>query len=329
VVRNAAPFQVLKDGSIWANKGSLGELAVIGALEISAAGTLQSGATGFLAGTGWWLDYNAGAPRLRVGSIVSGALSKGIAWDGSAVQIRSNYVTLDDVNSEWRIAQWYIDESQLRAQACVLHKLGYGVFGTGNDIVRVDGYDATWRLWIGHATATSAPFRVDKAGNIYANSVKLLQASATRADAIIQVNAAGTNSASNGIDTSASYGVGIWAYSIHSYAIYATNSAGASSPAAYVGNASGVGLYAAGATGIEAWGSVTSLKLLNAPMNANSQNINSVAVLTAATVVGTLRNDNSGTAEPTGGSNGDQYIETDANKLWIKIAGTWRYVALT
>ena len=36
--------------------------------------------------------------------------------------------------------------------------------GTGNDIVRISGADAIYRLWIGHATAASAPFRVTKAG---------------------------------------------------------------------------------------------------------------------------------------------------------------------
>lgn len=36
-----------------------------------------------------------------------------------------------------------------------------------------------------------------------------------------------------------------------------------------------------------------------------------------------------GTATPTGGNDGDFYIETDAKTIWVKIAGTWRYTALT
>jgi len=42
--------------------------------------------------------------------------------------------------------------------------------GTGNDIVYLDAADATYRLWIGHATAGSAPFRVTKAGAMTATS---------------------------------------------------------------------------------------------------------------------------------------------------------------
>lgn len=40
--------------------------------------------------------------------------------------------------------------------------------GTGNDIAALDGGDAAWRIYAGHATPSSAPFRVDKTGKLYA-----------------------------------------------------------------------------------------------------------------------------------------------------------------
>jgi hypothetical protein len=50
---------------------------------------------------------------------------------------------------------------------------GRFVAGNNNDIAIMDGGHPTWRLWIGHKTPTSAPFRVDKDGNMVATSVTL------------------------------------------------------------------------------------------------------------------------------------------------------------
>lgn len=38
--------------------------------------------------------------------------------------------------------------------------------GTGNDVAKVSGSNSTYRLWVGHITPTSAPFRVDKDGEV-------------------------------------------------------------------------------------------------------------------------------------------------------------------
>ncbi|WP_347368032.1 hypothetical protein [Vibrio vulnificus] len=39
--------------------------------------------------------------------------------------------------------------------------------GSGNTSATLSGADATYRIWSGHATAASAPFRVDKAGKLF------------------------------------------------------------------------------------------------------------------------------------------------------------------
>ena len=81
-------------GFVYAGSGRLsldayGDMWLYGRLGISTNGFIASGATGILAGDGYWLDYNAGAPRLRVGTVSGGALSKGLLWDGSQLLLKT------------------------------------------------------------------------------------------------------------------------------------------------------------------------------------------------------------------------------------------------
>ncbi len=62
------------------------------------------------------------------------------------------------------IAGWTIASNTLTAGDATLAATGNLTLGTSNNVVRVSADDATYRLWIGHATAGSAPFRVTKAG---------------------------------------------------------------------------------------------------------------------------------------------------------------------
>jgi hypothetical protein len=52
-------------------------------------------------------------------------------------------------------------------------------------------------------------------------------------------------------------------------------------------------------------------------------------VQATGSIVGNLRSANNGSGAPSGGSDGDIYVDTTNNRLYIKIAGTWRYSALT
>lgn len=45
--------------------------------------------------------------------------------------------------------------------------------GANNDILILDGQNTTYRMWAGNATAASAPFRVTKAGALYAGGALL------------------------------------------------------------------------------------------------------------------------------------------------------------
>lgn len=75
--------------------GSDGNISLTGALAVGTAGDIHSGATAVLTGNGYWLDYNAGTPRFRIGTITTGALTKGIYWDGANLQWKATNTSLD------------------------------------------------------------------------------------------------------------------------------------------------------------------------------------------------------------------------------------------
>ena len=66
--------------------------------------------------------------------------------------------------SSGTIGGWSIGSTSLSGGNATLSSTGYLSLGTGNNIARLDANDATYRLWIGNATAASAPFRVTKGG---------------------------------------------------------------------------------------------------------------------------------------------------------------------
>ncbi|MCK4302637.1 MAG: hypothetical protein KAY24_00150 [Candidatus Eisenbacteria sp.] len=70
-------------GEVKADTGYLKDLTVSGALNISTSGVLKSGATAYMTGTGWWLDYNAGSPRFRIGD----PTDEYFRWTGSLIEI--------------------------------------------------------------------------------------------------------------------------------------------------------------------------------------------------------------------------------------------------
>lgn len=62
------------------------------------------------------------------------------------------------------VGGWTLSSSTFTGGNTTLSSTGYLLLGTGSDVARLDSEDATYRLWIGHATAASAPFSVTKAG---------------------------------------------------------------------------------------------------------------------------------------------------------------------
>jgi hypothetical protein len=93
----------------------------------------------------------------------------------------TNKITLDAVTgnasftgaitaASGTVGGWTIGATTLTGGSATLASSGNLTLGTSNDVLRGSADDATYRLWIGHATAASAPFRVTKAGAVTATS---------------------------------------------------------------------------------------------------------------------------------------------------------------
>lgn len=88
-------------------------------------------------------------------------------WTGTALVI-SGSITATAGN----IGGWIINSTNLTSASgnVILDSGGVLTIGTGNNVVILSSTDATYRLWVGNATAASAPFSITKAGAIAATS---------------------------------------------------------------------------------------------------------------------------------------------------------------
>jgi len=64
----------------------------------------------------------------------------------------------------WNIYEQYLDNNDVRLDPD--GEITVGAYGT-NDVAVLSTQESTWRLWIGHADAASAPFRVSKTGEVW------------------------------------------------------------------------------------------------------------------------------------------------------------------
>lgn len=86
-------------GAVDATKISVTSLSAIsanlGTVTIGTSGALSSGQTAYNVGTGFWLEYNAGTPRMSLGSPTSG-----FTWDGALLtvtgRIKAGKVTINE-----------------------------------------------------------------------------------------------------------------------------------------------------------------------------------------------------------------------------------------
>jgi hypothetical protein len=106
------------------------------------------------AGTPWFVD-NLG--RMSLGT--------GLTFDGSNLTT-SGAVTA----SSGSIGGWTISSTTLSRNNATLDSAGQLILGTSNDVVYLSATDATYRIWIGNATAGSASFRVTKGGTMTATN---------------------------------------------------------------------------------------------------------------------------------------------------------------
>lgn len=71
-------------GAITASSGSItGAFSVLAGLTVGTAGTFSSGQTAYDTGTGWWMEYNGGTPRMSFGNASGGNFT----WDGTTFAV--------------------------------------------------------------------------------------------------------------------------------------------------------------------------------------------------------------------------------------------------
>lgn len=93
-----------------------------------------------------------------------------LLWAGDAIAADAPFSVAKDgsiYSIAGEIAGWTISAASLESNLLSLQSAGRIVAGSGNDIIYLDSQDATWRLWAGNATASSAAFRVSKTGRAY------------------------------------------------------------------------------------------------------------------------------------------------------------------
>lgn len=115
-------------------------------------------------GTGIWMGKDAGVYKFRVGNPVGNR----VTWDGSTLAVVGTITA-----SAGTIGGWTIGSTTLTGGDATLSSSGNLTLGTGNNIVRLSADSATHRIWVGNATASSAPFRVTPAGALTATNATL------------------------------------------------------------------------------------------------------------------------------------------------------------
>ena len=71
------------------------------------------------------------------------------------------------------IGGWTLSSTKLSSSNVELNNSGTVKVGTGNDIAILSSVDPTYRFWVGHTSSGSAPFRVNKNGNLIATNAEI------------------------------------------------------------------------------------------------------------------------------------------------------------
>ena len=181
-VTNSAGFKINADGTaefaqvnargaIYATSGEIAGWT-INASDITLNDATLASAGYLVLGTGnniVRLDAQNATYRIWIGHATAGSAPFRVGKDG-ALTATDATLTGSVTATSGAIAGWTINADNLANNNATLHSDGNLTLGSGNDIVKLDAQDETYRLWTGNATAASAPFRVTKVGAVTATS---------------------------------------------------------------------------------------------------------------------------------------------------------------
>lgn len=156
ITAGAVTTDKIDAGAVTAGKINVTSLSAIsanlGTVNISTGGFLASGASAFGTGTGYWLDYNSGNPRMRVGNPAGSRME----WDGSGLAVYGSGYELTDSggllfqggsgSDDSRSIRWS-DGSRIigRTDVSALHLAGPG----GGTWSQINMYSDMLMLWGG------------------------------------------------------------------------------------------------------------------------------------------------------------------------------------
>lgn len=204
--RALAPFNVTESGILTATNAAVivgtvsGRLTATLAAAINAAGNLITDVVNpRLDSSSKYIlsDFNFGATdyagAVKSGTITwntgTGAITGGsgvVVYRGGIVGANAGVATftIDAATGAatfagalaaptGNIGGWTINPTTLAGGNATLDSVGQLILGTVNDVVVLSAADATYRLWIGNATAASASFSVTKAGVLSATGATI------------------------------------------------------------------------------------------------------------------------------------------------------------
>jgi hypothetical protein len=142
-------------------------------LSITGGGTF-SGALSAASGT-FTGALSGGTISIGSGDSIFKADSNGIYLGNATFASAPFRVTPAGVltSTSGAIGGWTLGTTTLTGGNAILASSGNITLGTSNDVVRLSADDGTYRIWVGNSSAASAPFRVTKAGAVFANNFTL------------------------------------------------------------------------------------------------------------------------------------------------------------
>ena len=120
------------------------------------------------------LESALGTPTKPGSGVTWTAVNAGTAIPNSAVYIATRH-TINNITSNWVISPngAYVNTVIIQDDAVTGAKISSSTTitaGTGTDVAVLDGADNTYRIYAGHSTPASAPFRVKKDGTVIIES---------------------------------------------------------------------------------------------------------------------------------------------------------------
>lgn len=161
---DSGSFHVDTSGNLWLGAGSYSSAP----FRISNAGNVDVGGAD---STSFHID-NSGNIWSGAGAFNASTNPFSVTSAGALTATNAN-ITGTITSTLGTIGGWSIGSTSLSGGSVTLSSSGFLSLGSGNDIAIVSAADTTNRLWIGNATASSAPFRVSKSGFLTATGANI------------------------------------------------------------------------------------------------------------------------------------------------------------